>query len=522
MRLRPILIVVLLACAGALSAESFEEALKRTDLGKPDSVFELGMWCRQNNLHAKAARYFAEALKLDPDHEPTRTALGQIKISGRWVKADGALQRPAQGTGTSDAAPAARTAAGPGPTAAQITWDLSIPQDPEPQNAFITQFIETMSRSANDSRDMDRSVNTILMEEHWPKALPRLCAALLRADFGDIYGASMIVSELQRRGGGSQAKILIGFLTKASERINDPDDLATFAYAVGGMRDRRVVPRLLELMQHGNADVKTAAQGAMASITLLPEKELSYEKAKAWWDLNHNVSDRQIYLEQLRSNDPNTAVQAARALYEHREKAIMPVLCKLIRSGDANVVSQAIDIVRLVTGNDWSIDPTAKPEARAKQADALEKWWSEEQNRFVWMADRNANPAASAQPKSDPTQQWVQQLGSVEGSQSQQAEASLRAKGKDAVAALLTGLESQTPLVRRKSHELLQAITKQQIAYDSRGEPEDRAKAVAAWKAWAASQGMIPTEGGEGPQAPEQPKSDPAGQRRPPQDRPGL
>ena len=42
----------------------------------------------------------------------------------------------------------------------QMTWDLNIPKDPQPENPFITGYVETLPGLKNDSTDMDNAVAT--------------------------------------------------------------------------------------------------------------------------------------------------------------------------------------------------------------------------------------------------------------------------------------------------------------------------------------------------------------------------
>lgn len=497
---------LLLATVAATGwAESLAERIKATDMSNAEQVFELAEWCSANNLPTKARQYYNQVIKLDKDHEGARTFLGQVRVGDRWVsaKAAGVAAKPAADAGAGGAAPAARTAAGPGPTAEQITWDLTVPKDPEPQSTFINQYIDRMSSVGNDSRDMDVSVATILMDEHLAKALPRVCAALMRPDFRDLYGASTLVMELLRRGEAAKARQLLPFLVAASGRITEAEDLATFAYAAAMLKDKRVVPRLIQLLATGGDEVRDAAVDGLGGITLLPIEQITVERAQQWWDLNHNVSDQQTYQEQLNSQDPRVAVEAAKALYQYRDRAIVPVLIRLLRSDDRLVCNEAIHVIKQITGNTWSYDASGTPEEKGKRADELAKWWKEEQFRFRWideLADESAD-AATAGNAADPAAEWVRQLGSVAGNEAATAEGNLINQGAKSVPALIAGLENPGRLVRRKCHELLVKVSKQDLPFDAAAGDAERAGQVAAWKKWAAESGQFgdeaATEGAE-------------------------
>ena len=51
-------------------------------------------------------------------------------------------------------------------------------------------------------------------------------------------------------------------------------------------------------------------------------------------------------------------------------------------------------------------------------------------------------------------------------------------------------LESESPRVRVRAHQSLRSLSGQQIAFASEGKPEERTKAVAAWKAWIDKEGQ--------------------------------
>jgi hypothetical protein len=287
-------------------------------------------------------------------------------------------------------------------------------------------------------------------------------------------------------------KRLMGFLTKASERSTEKDDLETYAYVTPLARDRRVVPRLIELMENPDQGIQFAAQKAFSQIALQPADGLTAAKAKTWWDLNHDVSDRVWLMEQLKNDDPAMAVEAARGLYDLREKAMVPVVFKILKGDNRRANERGLDIIRKITGQDWGYDVMASPEDRAKVVAQLEKWWKENGTRFEWIEDRDAKPAAgAAAAPHDPLVQWVKQLASTTGNEAQQAEQNLLSKGGEAVPALITGLKDPGVIVRRKCNDILKTLSKKDVGYDPRGEDDQRQKGIAAWTAWAKETGAI-------------------------------
>jgi len=51
----------------------------------PAALFELGKWCLENGLRKEARRTFRAVIKVSPDHEDARAALGYMRAEGRWL-----------------------------------------------------------------------------------------------------------------------------------------------------------------------------------------------------------------------------------------------------------------------------------------------------------------------------------------------------------------------------------------------------------------------------------------------------
>jgi hypothetical protein len=490
--MRRILLPLLLAfVAGpAFCADELEERIKQTDMNSADAVYELGVWCEQNNKPTAARKYFNQAIRLDKNHEAARAKLGQVLVGDRWVPANLAPGGGKKADEKGDGAANRRRSSGPGPTAKEVKWDLTV-EEFERENPFIEQQIKRMNDHKNDSDAMDSAVLTLYRADSRTEMVPRLCAALLRDNFTDLYGTAMLIMNFAKDGDLTTVRRLTAFMTKASERVTDKDELETFAYVAPLARDRKVAPRLIELMEHPDQAVQLAAQKAFAQVTLQPADGLTAAKAKAWWDLNHDVSERVFLSEQLQSDDPLVAVAAARGLYDLREKAIVPVLIKTLKGDHRQANEQAVDLIRRITGNDWGYNIAAPPEERLKIAAQLEKWWKESGTRFEWIEDRNAKPQEAAKAN-DPLRQWVGQLASTTGNEAQQAEQNLLNKGTEAVPALIAGLKNPGVIVRRKCNDILKQIAKKDVGYDPRGEEDQRQKGIAAWLAWARESGAIP------------------------------
>lgn len=487
-RLLPLLLA--LVCGPLFAEDDMEAMVKKTDMNSADSIYALGVWCEENNKPTAARKWFSKAIQVDKNHEASRIKMGQVLVGDRWVPANmvpGGAKKP-EGKGE-DAS--RRRSNGPGPTAKDVKWDLTIEEFAR-DNQFIEQQIKRMNDNKNDSDAMDSATLTLYRQDSRTEMIPRLCAALLRDDFRDLYGTAALIMMFAKDNDLTTVKRLTAFLTKASERSTEKDDLEMFAYVAPLARERRVIPRLIELMEHPDDSVKFAAAKAFSQVALQSPEGMTAAKAKAWWDLNHDVSERVFLNEQLQNDDPMVAVEAAKGLYDLREKAIFPVLTKILKGDNRKANEKAIGLVSRITGNDWGYDVAAAPDARAKVVAQLDKWWKENHVRFEWIEDRNAKPADGAVAKpQDPLSQWVRQLASTAGNEAQLAEQNLLGKGDEAVPTLINGLKDPGVIVRRKCNDILKTLSKKDVGFDPRGEDDQRQKGINAWIAWAKEKGVL-------------------------------
>jgi len=489
--IRHLILATLLTAAAW--AETFEEMQAKTDMSDAEAVYALARWCVDNLQPSKAQQLYAKVVKIDPQHQGARAARGEVLVGDRWVSKNFAPKGSVGSGKSGDSAPG-RVAAGPGPSAKDVSWDLSLPKDPNPvPNDFIDGLIERMRTADNDGDPMGRAVATLVRADNWPTAFPRLCAALAKPAFGDVYGACDIVLDLRKNQKIREIRRLYPFIVKASQEITVAGDLEHFAMVSTLVRERKAIPRLTELLDHQDKGVQSGARDALAAITRLPTKDITTEKLKAWWDANWSASEDQVLIEQLRSSDQSTAVEAAAGLCELRNKEIFPVLFKLLRSDDTAVVKRSIDTIRRATTLDWGLEVGQTPEVRNKRIEALEKWWKEEGARFSWPglpADDASDAPAGAQAV-DPDRDACANLGSTTGTEAQAAEVHLRGRGLMAVPALVTALASSNPLIRRRSHDILRETTKQDFTFDPRADEAKRQSAIDAWHAWAVAQKLV-------------------------------
>lgn len=491
-RRHAVAVLVVIACSLSAASDELQDQIAATDMKDPEAVFALAQWCAENNQPSNARKYYNVVIRIDPEHFGAREALGQVKVGNRWLSA-----RMVDGGDKSDA-PAAgggptRKAGGPGPKAADIAWDLTPLKDPKPEFTWIDTYVNRMNSVANDSREMDVSVATMMADDHIAVAIPRLTKAMLDPGWKDLYGASMIAMELQRKGDFKTAKALLPFLAKASERCQDEEDLYTFAFVVGGMKDKRIVPRLVEMLS-GPEYVQSGAKDGLAMLTMLPAADITPESAQKWWDLNHALNDQDIFKEQLQDQDDRVALEAAKALYEHRDHSIVPVLAKLLGSPDRPVRAEAIALIQRITGTDWSYKVDGDPKLWKQRGDELLAWWKENEFRHTWIEDQGKASEPTAQV--DPNVEQVRKLASIQGNEAAAAEAALIGAGDAALPALLDGLRGGDRIARRKAFSVLQAITKHDLPYDAAADDQTRIDQIAAWEAWLQEQGHLP--GGAG------------------------
>jgi len=488
------ILVLATLCLGAYAEDSLEDMVKKTDMSNPDQVLTLAQWCTDHDYPTNSRGYYRAVLKLDPDNEAARTAMGYVRSdNGAWK-----YQNPADSVKAAAAAGGAgdATATGSAPSASQITWDLSLPRDPAPDNDFVNAYIDKLPSLANDSSDMDNAIATLSTDDNFPMALPRLCAALARPSFTDLYAAGMIVQNFSKDGRLNLVRPLLGYMVNATTHVSDADDLACAVFAIGLFKDKRAIPRLIELYNANGDAVKEACGNALAAITALPAP-VSKAQAQAWWRKNYAADPHDLFMQQLKNPDPAVELAAADALFDMQEKDIFPVLVKLLAVDDRAINQRALFLIKKMCGLDFNYLESTDPDDRAKRIDMAAKWWKDNGEHFEFPAvpgadnaSSAANPAqapAPAQVASDQYDTWVSQLSAVTGTTADQAEQSLRAAGPAAVNALINGLSSTASIVRSRCNGVLKSTTKQDFEFDALASEADRAKALAAWQAWAAA-----------------------------------
>ena len=134
---------------------------------------------------------------------------------------------------------------------------------------FTTTYLNGLSSDKNDSDLMSRVESAILNKEkpdQFAAGMNALMRALMRDGFSDLYLASMLMASRP----GPATKVLLPFVMKAADRTSDPGDLEALCGALAAVRDKRGVPKLIELVDHASKDVSSSAKSALSDITMIP------------------------------------------------------------------------------------------------------------------------------------------------------------------------------------------------------------------------------------------------------------
>jgi hypothetical protein len=281
------------------------------------------------------------------------------------------------------------------------------------------------------------------------------------------------------------------------------------------MRDRRLVPRLIELMDNASPAVKKAATEGVASLILLPLADLTTAKAKAWWDLNWNVPERQVLARAAAQQRSPHRVEAAKGLYDLRDKSMVPVVIKLLKRRPQGGVTDAIEVIVKITGNDWSFSTDLPADKRTQIIANLDKWWKENQNRFEWIEDRNAARRRGGQGGRSPGAADPA-VGERRG---QAVRDSLRhlcaARARRRCQRSSPPLHDRNTLIRLKCNDILKAISKQDFKFDAHAE-EDKLDRLDRTVAAMGDLAEDPARGGAGGRyrsRPRRPARTPQGER---------
>lgn len=385
-----------------------------------------------------------------------------------------------------------------GLSADAIVWNLAPLPGVVTNNSFIDQRVATLRTGSFDSQNVEDAIRDLTLPSNRNIGVPNLCAAMTNPNFTRLFGPSQVAFSLFKDGQKTLAKRMLPFLASVSERCQEAEGLSAFAYISPLFQDLRVVPLLIRLLEHPQQQVRYDATRALAQLTMTPLDKVTVTEMKAWQQKNSGKSAASVWHEGLLSKNPQIAMAAAEMRFDDRDKDIIPALATALRSSeDPRTIKKAREMLERICGNDWGCTAEITQKERAKNTEKLEKWWRTERDHFKWINDRNktqvdelAVPDVSggAPGAADPRRGIVEQLGSLDGLQSEQAEAQLKAAGMASVPALIYGLESSNLLIQRKSNKILIALSKKDFGFDPRASASAIEDATNKWKAWAQEQ----------------------------------
>jgi hypothetical protein len=507
--------ILILAVAG-LAAETYTDMLDGADLSSPDVQYDLGIWCEKNRMLSTANKHFAQALKLDPDHEKTRMHKGFLRVGEEWVHKSriqglnpGTPAAPgdpgaADPTGVQPGAPT-----GPAPTAADIRWNLNLWRNPDTEEKH-TKFLDTFVAQLGSESSMYDAIATLMQDKYIPISVQRVATYLASADGRRILkGASMFCSDLNRKDktDGTSTHLqhiqrLLPFLVKASEGVVDGDAIYSFCMVVSLTGEIKAVPRLIEIIADGDKDAALGARSAAAHLTLMPEKDITAESLQAWWSRNHALPPAEIYAQTLAASDPRHRLNACQRLYNLQDRRIIPVLADLL-TADLGTAAAAGELLQRITGTQWATRKVLEEGKGKAIAEQIHKWWKAEQAGFVFLEFRQAEAVPVEQVEQNLVQQMVDKLDHLEQSERDQAFAGLQSMGEKIVPDLVQNLGNGSKLKQQKINALLQTITGQDFGYDPYGE-DAAAKdaAIGKWRSWLDEKLMKQEGADRGPQPP--------------------
>ena len=480
-----VLLCMLATLVLQLAAEDYDDVLAATDRKDANSLYNLALWCQENQLHRKARAHFKEVIQLEPDHQSAREALGFVWYDDKWThvsRVPGARTKPEPGAKRADVA-------GPPPTADQVDWDFTMPPfHVEGVDQWLEQFTTAMNSPDIWSGDVEVAINTLIMPDYVNSAAAAIAAAYESGRLKQIYGPSMVMQKLATSDNPQhiqEARRMLPFIVRASSKVNDGQQLYNFALAVGMLGDKRVVPRLIEILGVAG-DGADGARGAISMITGIPEDKVTESEAQKWWDKWHAASASEVFGERLESDDPEVRLMACEQLYAEQDRRIVPVLIEVLKSPEMSVRLRAVALLQQITGNDWGLASTElDPKDQAEKLERLEDWWKEEGNRFVFIEFREALNRPKPAVKVDPTESKIAELTSTDTATARSARDWLVKQGTAAAPKLVVKLSSDDGILRQKVVEVLREVSGQQFGFDPiLGSDEDRAAAAQRWQEW--------------------------------------
>jgi hypothetical protein len=66
--------------------KTYDAKLTKIKEDDVNAYYQLGLWCKDNNLPGQMNTLFLKIIKLNPEHKDARKELGYIKFEDEWIK----------------------------------------------------------------------------------------------------------------------------------------------------------------------------------------------------------------------------------------------------------------------------------------------------------------------------------------------------------------------------------------------------------------------------------------------------
>lgn len=490
-----------------LAAESYDEKAATVDMNDPHQLYDLAMWCGENQLERKKFRLLRDVLDIDSDYPPARAELGFVQYKGKWVHEsrlpdDARRQAEQQGEAAGEP-PRDRIVqtSGPGPSADEIDWGLQKLDESaidQSTRRHLKKYMNQMVNTGSFSNQMRSAVATMLMDRYFQTSVVLMANGLLDGSHRDLNGAALMIQEVRRGGDrekGRWVNTLVPYIAEAAKKTTDPKDLTAYAMVASLDGDKRHVPALIEMLSSTDELLATTAKYAISKVTMLDERSVTKESAQQWWNKYHASSNAAIYGNMLSSSNPDARLAACRRLYSSQDKRILPVLADLLvveQPTDRPIALGAAQLVKRITGTDWNLLDVDSA-SRAEDIASYRQWLDEQSHRFIWVEFRNQSikddgPTAAGVASTDTIGQWILQLNSLDDIDRSSAEKNLRNAGMEAAPKLVDALTHEDLIIRQRVRDLLRTISKQNYGLDPLGPETEQRAAVAKWRAWLQEQ----------------------------------
>ena len=476
--------------------EKYTKELAKRDMTRADSHFEMAQWCLRNNMKMYYHSHLNKALEIDPQHENTHKALGNVPYEKKWIDNGGRVQRKIiwvtkqkkrslleqerrkaekikSGTKTADNRDEMYTAS--------VSLPRHEPLAPE-ERQFIMRYVGDLGSSNWRTRSI--AVNTILKQEFLYKMPPIIVDVLRKGSSTAKISAMEILLKMNY---GPALSIIQTIALKN----NPPEVRKKAAFLLGELGGPASAKILLKLLDDGNGDVAAEAVTALEKITFIPFDFLGkpdVRKARAvykpWVDKNGSRTRKDILEQTARAGDPRNRITASKYLFKMGETEALFNLVELLTHEDVLIQAEANRMLMKLTGEDFLFDPKAHKDLKENCASN----WDAYVRKLIREPQQKTARAASGEhavviPNS------IQALDGMK-KEREEVQKRLRTMNKsEAIPLLIRALNSNNFFIRARAISLLREISGNDrgFGYDPGEEKETiRLAFIQRWKKWFA------------------------------------